>query len=1178
MKENDFSDLLRRHGDCLFDEKKFRAIVSDLFPTEMQMNSILVNLFHLGLPRSIEENETIDNSIFFKYKKTVIKTYGIDQKLADEAVRLWIICYGEQVLGRKIKLSGAVPNVSDVVESEGSSENGKKEKGFSSCPFKVSIPKIGMYQGIVQISFKVMAKPRISVDVSLNEIYISDKLGRKYNKYFMGECKTKGKTFHDYIETIEIQDTQFLLNGSSIVLYFLAGDGKAYEVSYSNTREAGVSLEYVMGRRLSEKEIARLEESINESTDEEEEEWRNSDQDEDDDDNADRVRIPRIEEYKKAVLREKYFLQNEGGRKYKVTNGSHINSKNGLSTYSFEMEAELNLSDDAPITLTVGAIEATGSVLVCEGFQIIIVVDRDFGKHIGQAFIGVEPWKLLEALVNKLDGLNLNNRLALKLIEDGPGLATTGSASSIPRGQDIALNAVDSNEITVIWGPPGTGKTYTMSQIAIDAVKKGKSVLIVSHSNISVDGVVKQTVKGIRTAGLDDILKKGKVLRYGYVRDEDLYKEPYAVAYNYALVKRPDLKEQIDGLRAEKEELRQTGEYLSSKRDKIEKDLKKLRTEVREEERKYVDKALLVATTISKVTIDSLFDERNYDIVMFDEVSMAYVPQIVCAAMYAREKLVLVGDFRQLGPIVQSEAKDVLGVDIFSYLGIASGKTVCNHPWLVMLNVQRRMYPQISAFPNKYVYSNLLEDHDCVIPNNIETVQKDPFPDCPVNLINMAGTYCAAMKNSDNSRFNIIEAVISFLTALAAEQNKVESIGIITPYAAQTRLIRAMIQDHKVNDFTGVSCATVHQFQGSERDLIIFDAVESYPSSKVGFLMGKVMDSVVRLINVGVTRARGKLIVVANAKFWEMKFEGTQHIFYGLIKYLTKNGNVISNKEKALSNYLKKLPKTKNICYFSSVSGAISEFKKDISRAKEKIVISIPDGELDPETQGSILNILTEAIDEGIRVLCKTNGYAELPDEWKKLAWASDNAILPMIIIDDKVAWYGLPVSRGKFVDGHSSFLTICQTIFRIRGEHTIEMIKAFSDYEYREIDSERRPLLEKTGNAVLGRGDSSEKGTKGEKGASAAGMDAFIREVQKCPKCKSPMTLTRGKSGKCYLKCSSSSCRETSFLTPDIANWYINREHVKCPIHHCGIRAGLNKFGIYIYCDQRHYMKPDEI
>ena len=728
----------------------------------------------------------------------------------------------------------------------------------------------------------------------------------------------------------------------------------------------------------------------------------------------------------------------------------------------------------------------------------------------------------------------------------------------------------------------GTGKTYTMSQIAREALQKGKSILVVSHSNVSVDGVVKQTVAGLRNAGMDDLLTNGKVLRYGYVRDEELSLDYYAVAYNYVLNHRPDLQKRIDQLRKEKEQLRQTGGYLSQKREQIEKELKKIRAEVRSEERQYVEKAQLVATTISKVTIDPLFDEQDYDIVMFDEVSMAYVPQIVCAAMYAKEKLVLVGDFRQLAPIVQSDAKKVLGVDIFAYLGIASGTKVCAHPWLVMLNEQRRMHPVISAFPNKYIYNNLLTDHDSVQSNRADIVSREPLPGNAMNLINLHGTYAAAMKNSDNSRFNILSAIISFTTALQAEENGEKSIGIITPYAAQTRLIRAMIQDHRKAETTDVACSTVHQFQGSERDLIVFDAVESYPASKVGWLMGKVMDSVTRLINVAITRARGKLIVVANSKFWEMRFDGTQHIFWRLVKHLTSTGKEISIKDKSLAPYIAELPFTKNLCYYEYLEEAIDDFRMDVSKAREKIVISIPDGELDAETQGTVLKIITDADRNGIRVLCKTNGYEKLPDGWKNIAWASENAIFPLIMIDDKVAWYGLPKSKGRFSDGNNGYFTVCHTVYRIKGEHTLEMIKAFSDYEYREVNGQRKPLLEKSGSDSGGGSrpitDGGSGNSGGDDGKGPAGLDGFVRKMEKCPKCKSPMTVTRSMKGKVFLKCTSSTCKEIAYLTPEVTNWYINRENVTCPIHHCGIQAGLGKFGIYVRCDQGHFLKPDEI
>lgn len=87
--------------------------------------------------------------------------------------------------------------------------------------------------------------------------------------------------------------------------------------------------------------------------------------------------------------------------------------------------------------------------------------------------------------------------------------------------------------------------------------------------------------------------------------------------------------------------------------------IRKLQSSVEEDEKMCVNHARLVATTVSKLYANRLFEGRRYDLVMFDEVSMAYVPQVICAAMHAGERLVLVGDFRQLAPISQGRASKV---------------------------------------------------------------------------------------------------------------------------------------------------------------------------------------------------------------------------------------------------------------------------------------------------------------------------------------------------------------------------------------------------------------------------------------------------------------------------------------------------------------------------------------
>lgn len=199
-----------------------------------------------------------------------------------------------------------------------------------------------------------------------------------------------------------------------------------------------------------------------------------------------------------------------------------------------------------------------------------------------------------------------------------------------------------------------------------------------------------------------------------------------------------------------------------------------------------------------------------------------------------------------------------------------------------------------------------------------------------------------------------------------------------------------------------------------------------------------------------------------------------------------------------------------------------------------------------------------------------------MPDNWKNIAWASDNAVFPIIMIDESVLWYGLPKSRGRFKDGDTGFATVCQTIYRVKGEHTLELIKTFADLEIRKLKGEKSALQEKTGTAsndseLVGSFSNNE-----DTGKEAAGLAAYVQKREKCPSCKTLMILTRSKAGKCYLKCKS--CKETAFLTPELTNEYIDHYQVKCPIHHSEIYAGVNKYGIYVKCEYGHYMKPDEI
>lgn len=1177
MNAREFQAMLVKYPESMDNAQKFESYMKDLYPEQKMEVNILVDLFKLDIVAKIKVASELDNAIFYQVKKQLSEVYGVSETVASECVEIWLKGYGEGVLGKVCSFSAS--EIPDVVLPNELGQN--TVKTFADAPFKFNIPKLVRFDDRIEVSSTFTFKSSDpSAEAIIYQARFTDRIGVNFDsiiedcvllreknamKSVRFDIKTDGK--HPSTQKAQLK-IQIMTNGGAI-----------YQLEYHTDDKHNVLFDGISSANQDDDEVNDYKRIVGTYFSKKVNKGNNNSGDIPSDGGglgapAQLIKIPEIEEYKKALLREKYFLQKEGGRKYKVTDGKKLNTNRGLVTYAFDMESELFLSDDAPITLKVGLREATGSVLVCEGFNISVMIDKDFGDTISSAMISVEPWKLLESQVNRLESINASDTLAIRLMQDGPNLATSETINMIAKGQNAAHEKIEDSDITIIWGPPGTGKSYTMANVAIDYLSQGKTVLMVSHSNISVDGVVNQVVDQLKTSGRNDWLRHGKVLRYGYVRDEKLEANRDAVAFNYALDRNPDLKHQMDILTEKKKTLKRGGTAMASQLDLVEKDLKKLRGMIRAEESKFVQKADMVATTISKAVIDHIFDDRKYDLVMFDEVSMAYVTQLICAARLAYEKFVCVGDFNQLSPIAQSEAAKVLQVDVFSYLGIIDSQgNIHNHEWLVMLDEQRRMLPNISAFPSKYVYKNLLKDHPST-GQKVAIANRLPLAGEAMSLVDLAGTYCAADKNMDNSRYNIVSALMSFALALQTEhKGNTEAVGVITPYAAQARLIGAMIQDELGNTSGEISCATVHQFQGSERDTIIFDAVESYPGNQAGFLMTKNDNrALVRLINVAITRARGKLVVVANSKFWLSALEGKNNFFVQLVKYLIEKCHVVKHAEnKSLEALLSNVDFGKNIKFYGDASNALSGVINDIKKAKSKIVISIPDSEMEEGVNDSLLAAIRNAAANAVTVNCKVGDYKGMSDDWKKISLATENATFPLVVIDDAVVWYGAPITKGRFQGkGNLSFITVCPLFFRIAGKHTVDMIRSLTDIDMRLVDGMRK--------AFPGAKAMTEADEEG-KPVATGGIQAYIKKYVKCSKCHQPTEITRSFKGKVFLKCPS--CSNTDWVTVDMVNNYLGHEFPPPTCPQCGARikkAGLSKVGIWCVCENGHYPKVDEI
>lgn len=1154
--------------DVYNDRKKCVGLCGDLLSKYATEKNVFQMLFQAGL------GETFSGAPYKTEQElrrgiSRIEAFLVKQAI-ERSVRNEVIDILFEVISGRSNIGSENPYKPEVVKS------------YTNLHFIIKDIELASLAEKVQISFMYLWKKNDEkIDTLLEDCIITDKFNVSHHSHMDYCCFPYGKGGKTSI-SINQGTSKLLITGAVISLSFLCSNRKRIVTSYVSDLSHKLTLKQIEIFQMTDMEYEKMQDIMNllKKTSEKEKE-RNITQIQENDaiaDAAPAYTSSDIQEYSDALRKEILYLKQGKGKRYKIVNGVKINKDKGLFTYSFELESDLHLPDDAPVVVeAAGGIRAVGSVLVCEDFNILLLLDRDMNDRVGSAFLMVEPWKLLEGLEKRMTSLNPNvNKLAIKLMEDGPELATTDDISLVPKGQNAAFEKIKNEDIVAVWGPPGTGKTYTMAKIAMEYISVGKSVLIVSHSNVSVDGVIKQVLKQL-DSNMQSWLQEGKIIRFGYVRDDELSKHPYATSFNYALSNNQGLAKELDALTLRRDELRAKNQTNSVAYDEVEKKIKGVRAEIRKEERKYVEKALLLGTTISKATVDPIFEERQYDLVMFDEVSMAYVPQVIVAAALAREMFLCVGDFRQLAPIAQGpHSKDVLQVDIFSYLQIVDNNgNMYWHPWLVMLNEQRRMHEDIAAFPNKYVYKRLLQNHDSIQHAHDDILGLEPLAGSAVNLIDLAGTYCAADKDSNNSRFNIMSAMISFASAVKAKEEGVGSIAIITPYAAQTRLIRAMIRDFYGYGNVGISCATVHQFQGSEADVVIFDAVESYPGNKVGFLMGKVPSEVVRLINVAITRAKGKLITVANDKFWDNVFHGTNHVLYKFLCHTKEKHNVISIKDKSIKPYIESVNPGKMMTVYTDEGQAISLFEKDMARAKGKVVVSIPDGEL-RETAFKVLDIIDMADDKGVDILMKSNDYPSLPEAWKQYCWGDEKSFFPLIVIDDEVAWFGLPTGKLKLKTGKdTSMITVVQAMVRIRGRNTIEMIKTLTDLENIHIGSSVKTLKPKKGAVGTVTDEVSED--KGAMGVS--GLAAHIEKTEFCLQCKSHMKLAKNSRGVAYLTCSNKKCDHTRYLEPAIMNQYIYIKDVQCPKRDGGALQGiLGKYGPCVKCSCGHFLKPEEI
>lgn len=857
--------------------------------------------------------------------------------------------------------------------------------------------------------------------------------------------------------------------------------------------------------------------------------------------------------YRMALSAEISFIRMTGGKHILLQEGKRIGRDNGQFVYLLESEDELNYPEGTPVTIWKGQSQISGKILNCEAFSVYLISELDLGAEVEMLNISAEACYLLQSVSERLMDLSLEpSEIAQDLICNGLKEIDYRN-SDIAKGQETAVRMSLEQPITFVWGPPGTGKTQTLAKIAWAHIDKGERVLMLSYSNVSVDGAI------LRVTSLKNDVFPGQLVRYGFPKDKRISEHPYLSSYNLAINNYPDLLKRRTQLQAEKKRLEKNDPKLIQ----VEKELNEIRRELRAAESQCVRNAKFVATTVSKAIVDKEIRNGAFDVVIFDEASMATIPQIAYAAKLARKNFVCMGDFRQLPPIVQSSKESPLNADIFQYCGITQAVDQgSNHKWLCLLDTQYRMHPEIADFAGRSIYNGLLKSADGMTEKREKTVMAEPFAGHAMEFVDLSGTMSTCIKSSDDSHANVLSAFVTFSLALKAAQT--QEVGIITPYHAQSRLLHAMVRD--VNELEAlphtIKCATVHQFQGSEEDVIVYDAVDCYrlpfPGALIASTAGRYAD---RLFNVAMTRSKGKFICVANGSFMRNKGMSENLMFMQMLKSYRATAPMIPEiirPDDDLEKYYLDFVEKEN---------QVDEFIKDLATARREIRIDIPDSPANSDINTTrIAQALAEAQSRGVKVFVRAESKKNLHPTLKYFAVENHYLTDPVALIDKTVTWFGMPESAACFkIEGRTSAINNRPCI-RFWGTHTAKILYGLLEMS-QVIDQAKTVEKDAQGNLITDK------------------LSDYVLAHKKCPVCGKPMQLKKSRNQKYFLSCSGyPSCKHTEFVETEFVEEYFyhkgNKNGMLCPRCGCSLEAKISRYGIYVQCcgGKRHKYGLDEI
>jgi molybdopterin-guanine dinucleotide biosynthesis protein len=568
----------------------------------------------------------------------------------------------------------------------------------------------------------------------------------------------------------------------------------------------------------------------------------------------------------------------EGGRAGYITDsglqylGSVVNTDGKSIQVDYESTSAAGLAKGQTITIC----SSESSIATTQQSGFLYEVRRDFAGWRDPEKEDSTVEKLATnapRLVNALEQTSVNNPPTKEptSYEGLDGIELDGSQRAVLR-EVLGLKPGD---LSLVVGPPGSGKTEVIAKAAHELATAGERVLVTSHTNIAVDNVIEklatQDDHRVVRAGRPEKLSKGskELMLSKVIEDSDdekitevldmveklksgistLNDKIWNLEKNRSVIENAAETQPVNSQNAD-----EVAAEIAAKQEKLTESRRLIRELQEQAEAASTRGADITGATIIRSQLGGLA-QVDFDTVIIDEASQIPVP-LGLLGMVNAKKWVVVGDHNQLQPVIKTantnDGSPPAGASIFSFLR----NRYDIEQWL---EHHYRSHEDIIGFAQEHIYDNRIEiDDSCPGGINLSPkTQSISKPEAiaagpPVVFVDVAGEEAWRKRFSGSINTAEIEVVSELVGQFVENEVSEKELGVITPYRGQ----RSMIAD-EIPEYGDVEVSTVDGFQGRERDSIIFSTV----NTKKGGLR---FSGNPNRFNVASTRPKNRFIMIGN--------------------------------------------------------------------------------------------------------------------------------------------------------------------------------------------------------------------------------------------------------------------------------------------------------------------------